>query len=342
MKPYRKEDQYYYDIYDRFTLKDVREFHRKVLPGMSEPELNALEIRYQDFVKKRYKNREDAVKLWMKEDEVKDQTVLKFKTPKGIKCEECGKNLILCSHLFGSFDEDFLFVFECVNPDHSPRTLVLPDGEIKYISRPGCKACGNTIKTIKENNGNLLILTDECVSCGKKEVHEFDLTPEASINEADRKIYCLTDYGNTFMEDLKSIESFMDICEKLQKDIKEKKKYNIDKIQRKTIPQIKEILATELSVNGFTDLSFEKPNASRYLTVPFTIIDSTTRNEADSVRTLKKNLKTTLTYTNWRLSGELEYRLGFITGKLKGVECEDDLLELAKKLESKSDLEEID
>ena len=76
----------------------------------------------------------------------------------------------------------------------------------------------------------------------------------------------------------------------------------------------------------------DKPDIDRYVIVPFTVKDAeSSRAEADSTRKLHKTIKKTLENTNWRLMSEgVHYRLGYLSGKLKGYEQEEDLLQLVK------------
>ena len=55
------------------------------------------------------------------------------------------------------------------------------------------------------------------------------------------------------------------------------------------------------------------------------------RVETDSVRRFQRIVKKTLEETNWRLMSEgVHYRLGYLSGRLKGYEQEEDLLQLVK------------
>ena len=64
--------------------------------------------------------------------------------------------------------------------------------------------------------------------------------------------------------------------------------------------------------------------------MPFTVQDTGyKRKDYDSTRKLQKLLKATLETTNWRLMSEgTNYRMGYVYGRLKGYEREEDLAEL--------------
>jgi len=58
----------------------------------------------------------------------------------------------------------------------------------------------------------------------------------------------------------------------------------------------------------------------------------TKRQEYDSKNNLKKLIKKILEKTNWRLMSEgIDYRLGYLSGKLKGYENEEDLIKIVRK-----------
>ncbi|MDD4111034.1 MAG: hypothetical protein PHS54_05770, partial [Clostridia bacterium] len=62
-----------------------------------------------------------------------------------------------------------------------------------------------------------------------------------------------------------------------------------------------------------------------------------------SIFDLKKLLNNSLKKTNWRLMSDgVNYRLGFLSGRLKGYEGEEDILKLAGKTEIKKPLNKID
>lgn len=69
----------------------------------------------------------------------------------------------------------------------------------------------------------------------------------------------------------------------------------------------------------------------RDVTVEFTVVDGrSVRGEFASRQELKKVIQKSLADYNWRLMSEgISYRMGFVTGRLKGIEHEE---ELAKDL----------
>lgn len=73
--------------------------------------------------------------------------------------------------------------------------------------------------------------------------------------------------------------------------------------------------------------------------VEFSVQDESDRDSNESVRLLTKEIKTCIFYTNWRLMSDgLIDRLGFITGRIKGYETTEDILQLGKEITKKINL----
>ncbi len=66
--------------------------------------------------------------------------------------------------------------------------------------------------------------------------------------------------------------------------------------------------------------------------IPFSVQDAdAARKEWDSVHKLQRFLKKALKDTNWRLMSEgISYRLGYLWGRLKGIDQEEDLVQMLK------------
>lgn len=84
---------------------------------------------------------------------------------------------------------------------------------------------------------------------------------------------------------------------------------------------------------GYAKLEFEKPDIQKDMILGFGIQDTKSgRSDRESVYDLQRLLKTALKPTNWRLMSEgVSYRLGYLQGRLKGVEGEENLRKLIEK-----------
>ncbi len=101
--------------------------------------------------------------------------------------------------------------------------------------------------------------------------------------------------------------------------------------------ELEKRLSEPLAKANYVKFALDKPEEGRFFIVPFSVQDAnSSRKENDSVHTLQKLLKDSLKDTNWRLmSDHLSYRLGYISGRIRGYESDEDLMQLYKKDEEK-------
>jgi len=112
---------------------------------------------------------------------------------------------------------------------------------------------------------------------------------------------------------------------------KNKKLYDkLAKIQRLNIANLQRLLALATEKEKYIKLKFSKPEMGKDVIIRFTIQDNKTdRTEYDSRTVLQKLIKQILSNTNWRLiTGSVYYRLGILTGRLRGYELDEDLIKL--------------
>ena len=91
-------------------------------------------------------------------------------------------------------------------------------------------------------------------------------------------------------------------------------------------------MAPPLKKEEYINLDFSKPGIGRDIIINFTVQDNKTdRGEYDSRIQLQRTIKKTLENTNWRLTSDgVIYRLGILSGRLKGYENDEDLIKLVK------------
>ncbi len=105
----------------------------------------------------------------------------------------------------------------------------------------------------------------------------------------------------------------------------------VAKVRKLKIIEVEQLLMPILAKDGFVKFQMKDPDIAKDVVVPFTVHDGKAgREERESCRGLKQVIKDALVDTNWRLMGELQYRLGMLEGRLKAYEREDDLMEIAK------------
>jgi len=127
---------------------------------------------------------------------------------------------------------------------------------------------------------------------------------------------------------------FVQFVKSLEERDKNKELYDkLAEIKKLSVAGLLSFLKPLLEKEGYIKLDFSKPEIDRGVIVPFTVQDNKTdRVECDSGIQLQRVLKKNLEATNWRLMSEgVSYRLGILTGRLRGYESEEDLFKLIKK-----------
>jgi len=131
------------------------------------------------------------------------------------------------------------------------------------------------------------------------------------------------------------VERLSRFVESMREKEKNKGFYDkLAKIKKLPIAKLKKLLILKLEKEGYIKIEFSKPEMDRDVIIEFIVQDNNeNREEYDSRSQLKKFLKQTLEETNWRLMSEgIYYRLGILTGRLRGYENEEDLLKLVRKI----------
>lgn len=180
---------------------------------------------------------------------------------------------------------------------------------------------------------------ETCKKCKSKKVDEIDISKErnAPIYEEERKKYCTAYVNqNTFWEDLKLVADLAESFEEQRKKKQEKEEYGFNTVQRIGIPLLEQRILQLTEKEGYTKFSFEKPVFTKHALIHFSVQDPTDRNEKESIKQLQKALQVDLFETNWRLvSADLTYRMGYLTGKIKGFEQDDDIMKIAREIHEK-------
>lgn len=105
----------------------------------------------------------------------------------------------------------------------------------------------------------------------------------------------------------------------------------------RAIPSASSLLAPAVTKTGYSEFKLGEPQIGREVMVPFGCLDTKPERESYDSRTgLKKLITDTLAGTNWRLMSDgIHHRLGYLSGRLRAYESEDDLRKLIEK-EAKS------
>lgn len=78
----------------------------------------------------------------------------------------------------------------------------------------------------------------------------------------------------------------------------------------------------------------------RFVIIPFTVQDAKkSRQKEKSIQELRTLINKLLENTNWKLmSTGIDYRMGYLTGRLKGYENEEELAKYLKKRDNRKPL----
>jgi transcription elongation factor Elf1 len=219
---YLKPNQYYIDLYDKFTVEKCRRLEsNRTIPDVprgkkvSKKEAEAISNWANDLMLtfekgERWANKSRIINEWMDNDRQKDTLLESAQPPEDVRCLTCRNHLTVDSkHLWDSEDnksDRVLFMFECPNKC-LPRRAFFNDGQ-EWRSKPHlCVRCSSHTTTEVTDDKKKIITTYTCQSCKHVEVDEF----ERSIKEddydenfaTDRDRFCLTDEEGRKFQDMK-------------------------------------------------------------------------------------------------------------------------------------------
>lgn len=313
----------------------------------------------------RYRNRAATIAEWFESDRLKQDKQDNTPVPK-VNCPECGTAMTDdgSRHLV-DWDDDkpmrVLFTFNC--PKCKKREGVYDDGEI-YVSKSDfCPDCEEKLE-VKSSKKNEVITTNyNCKHCGyfKKDVwdlkksdeehkqwqeeHAKEELEDRQLLEKYRAEFCLSDEkGKEYVETLEAMEVAHEVKEEVLAEMDTPAHEKLLSVNKIAITDLEALVNKALEESGFTRLSIGEPDIDHHVLVPFTVQETKPkRRDRESISDLYDLLKTALKDTNWRAPKDLiSYRLGFLSGKLKGYESEDDLLKLFGKEEPKKPKSKLD
>lgn len=362
---YLKEESYYNDLYDLFTIQDCLrtvEFWSNALKKTSnDKELNnlsskeraryfssALNMDLFSIKGERYRKESSIIREWMERDRRFDEKLDNTQEPQDITCPQCDEKMgVVFKDLYDG-DNNYsrvLFFFEC----HAckKRKGIFDNGE-PFVSRPQhCPKCKKEIKVSCTKKDRVFKWTKSCLSCGFSETEVDDADKEEAERlerqERDKQLlkkhraeFCLSPAeGQEYLESVARLELLAGFLQKSDKKRADPDYQKVAKLKRLTIVELENLISETIEKEKYIKLVIERPDIDRYVIVPFTVQDAdSSRKEYESVHKLQRIIKRTLEGINWRLMTEgVHYRLGYLSGKLKGYEHEEDLLQLVKRRE---------
>lgn len=352
---YLKSESYYSDLYDRCTVEECRRMEKS---GVSkdyeeledEPEKKKVEKIKQKlkvsiviptalhFLKgDRYIHKAETIREWMVRDRAKDE-LLSSAVPPEVGCLKCGSTLVAnfrdLQDGWPDKKDRVLFMYDCPN-GCLPHRAFYDSGE-EWRPRPHlCSKCNSETKEKDSRKGNIITTDYTCRKCGYKEKDVLDLDEKPKPEkidrnfEKDRQRFCMTEKeGHEYIEGKIQLENLSRLIKEVGE--KQKVKEKIADIKKLNIAGLKELLAPLLEKEGYIKLDFAQPEIGTDVIIQFNIQDSqSSRGEYDSTHHLQKLIKLALEKTNWRLmTNGIYYKLGILSGRLRGYENDEDLLKL--------------
>lgn len=306
----------------------------------------------------RYQRRASTIAEWIESDRLKQDKQDNTPIPKA-NCPECGSVMTDdgSRHLV-DWDDDkpmrVLFTFNC--PKCKKRQGVYDDGEM-YVSKSDyCPDCKQELAVKSSKKDEVITTRYTCKHCGYTKKDSWDLKKsdeehkkwqeerakkeleDKQLLEKYRAEFCLSEKeGLEYVEMLEAMEVAQEVKEEVLAEMDTPAHEKLLSVNKIAITDLETLVNKTLENSGFTRLSIGEPDMDRHVLVPFTVQETKPkRRDQESVADLYELLKTVLKDTNWRAPKDLiNYRLGFLSGKLKGYESEDDLLKLLGKEEPK-------
>src|SRR3989344_1700114 len=364
---YLKDRQYYIDRYDLITVRQCLELidvHRvayaktiqdknlKIPMGDMAHTANLFTNQQLFFAKAaRYGKKDETIQRWILEDQIKQEKHDKTPEPQRVRCPDCKKSMhCRLKHLETLEDPlRMMFLFECKSC--KKKHWIYEDGSERESTPTLCPKCKAEVdmSVIKEGKDQITWKTT-CMSCGFNETTVDDLAKgraerqkreeeDKKLLEECRREFCSEEKGKEAFEYVESLKVAKVVYEEELKKYDSLAFQKVSQVKKLSIIDLEKLLSGLLSKEEFIKLSLGQPQIAQHVIVPFSVQDANAARKKDmSVSDIQKLINDALEGTNWRLMTDgVDYRLGFLSGRLKGYEREEDFFELAgQKVEEES------
>jgi Zn ribbon nucleic-acid-binding protein len=308
----------------------------------------------------RYENKQETIVKWIEKDRQEQDRYDNTPAPADIHCS-CGSPMrTTFKDLYSGLrnkSQKMLFFFEC--PDCNKRRSVFEDGKEWKVPPKLCPKCEKKVTEKITKKDGVLTTTTTCKACGftNKEVDEFEKRhaewekehakeekKDAALLKQYRSLFCLTEtQGQAALNEREAIE----VAAVIQKE--EQAKYDspaytqASQLKRLKVADLEKYLIEPLTKAKYIKFSLDKPKDGPGFIVPFSAQDAdSSRNGRASEYELRQLIKKLLEDTNWRLmTGNISYRLGYLSGRIRGYDSEQDLMELYEKEQPKKPVSSI-
>ncbi len=324
MYKYLKEGSYYDDLYDLGTVQEcirVQEHWKKVIEGLKEEDKGislALNLKLYYLKGERYRRRKAVIRGWMEADRKRSEKLQNTEEPKGMRCSACSGDMeVIFKDLYdleGALR--VLFFFEC--PGCGKRKGIFDNGQ-EYVSKGG------------------RLSKDEMIEWDTDTAERKDRERnDRELLERYRVEFCLSEVeGEEYIMDSGRMKALMESFKEAEQKRSDPDYQKVMELKKLKIAELEKLLTGVLAQEKYIKLMLDKPVMDRQVVVPLTVQDDDpSRKEYDSVHKLQRLLKKKLEGTNWRLMSEgINYRLGYLSCRLKGYEQEADLIEIVRSKE---------
>lgn len=337
-----------YDIpYSRFSVQD-----KKKIP---ESEWNRIAGMHLYIVKgEMYLEREDQIAKWMERDKKRDEHFDRVQIL--MKCDICDQDMELFDKSleidYEGKEKDYVqFTFGCRKCKRYCKIDEYGNKKVETIEAIKCPKCNGEIKSHCKKTKKKNIYQDICTKCKWKDPHPLTIQhyEEKEDEEKkekfkkDKKKYCLTpEQGREYLAGKERMNRLSDLFKEIDAENTEGTLRNkLKKLQMLTIAQLKKKLIKSTEKERFSGLEFKHPTDERlYVSIEFSLQDEDDeRTDYESRNTLKRLVKKKLLKTNWSLvTDSICYRMGILTGKIRGTQNEEKLMDLIQKREDKEGL----
>ncbi len=346
-----KGQSWYEDLYDLLTIKECldyekfieKDFTSEYKPKRGKPIKVTFDF-FTYYIKgERYGKRSETINEWVRSDREKDYKVENAPIPTNIQCNFCLVEMdMTLKHLYHD-DEKVMFWFEC--PKCKKRKAIFDNGT-EYRPEPKlCPKCSSVVKETLKREGEMITTKIICPNCNfrKTEIMDFEKDrkeweerqrKDQELLEKYRHKFCFTEKeGQEYVYHVESMNNFVNLMKETATKQKDPAYIKARKIKKLRLNQLRKLLEKTLKTEKYDNLLLDKPQIERQVIVSFTVEDiDDKREEYSSTSNCKKLMKKALGNTNWRLMSEgLYYKLGILSGRLKGYESEDDIAELFRK-----------
>lgn len=353
-----QDKQFYIDIYDLHTINECldwlntfKEMKPKLVEGLKDKDItpekldrdhSMLTAIYINGIKvHRYNEKEKFINKCMIEDQEK-QNFYDRAAPVEIYCPKCNillENFFKTLHEYDEKIKRVLFFYKCNRCNY--RCGQYNTGEVFETKKDLCPKCKTELISTDKKKDSLIITTLKCPKCKHKSSSELNLEhleweAEKKANreklEKYRPIFCDAQDCQKLKDQFESIDRVMKHYQETQKKEADPAFQKAKSLKKMKVLEVHKLLKEIVEKEGFTNLEFEKPEIGQFVVVPFVLQEAKEdRDGHTSELKLQKAFKSALEETNWRLMSEgTRYRAGYLSGRLKCYERDDDLASIIK------------